>query len=95
MLYQRIHLHNAYHQTMAGVLFMLNPQKPEAQEAAPQDLIPPIQGHARTCERQARPTHAFDFVAANHPYEKLSFEQLGLIPFDPDSVDWWSDNESA
>lgn len=74
---------------------MLNPRKAESQAATPADLIGSAQEYSRGGELKAINQHAFQFIVGDQPLEQCSFEQLGLTAFDPDSVDWWSENESV
>ena len=74
---------------------MLDLQKPESQAPSLADLLGSVQEYPGEGKPQAANKHAFHFIVGDHSLEQLSFEQLGLTAFDPDSLDWWSESESA
>jgi len=71
---------------------MLDPGKSSNAAASP-DLIRTINESAVGWEFEADNKQAFQFIDEGRPLWQLGFEHLGLVAFDPDSVDWWSAND--
>lgn len=71
---------------------MLNSRISESEGASPADLNGAVPKNLRGNKAAHQPD--FHFIVEDQALEQCSFEQLGLIAFDPDQLDWWSENES-
>lgn len=67
---------------------MLNFREPESKAETPLEFARPPEQSALTVskDRNGRPLYFYT--------QDLPFEQLGLVAFDPENLDWWS-NEST
>ena len=79
---------------MTDVRHMLNFREPESKTDTPSELAMSAEQSALCVSKKTnqRPPYIFTHDSL---LEQLSFEQLGLVAFDPDRLDWWSSNESA